>query len=113
MLQDIPATEKEYLVEKLTPNTEYAVSLKMRNAFGEGPATTVHVTTTEEPTVRPDDENLKLIIVSDYSILMQTSSLLFETANFIYNGTNTIVGVAIHVAQKLIFITDSTRVVYK
>lgn len=85
----------------------------MRNNAGIGPAAVINVTTTEKPEVRHDDETLKLIIVSDNQILMQGSKYFYEQPNFIYNSSDTITGVGIHVAKKLLFITDESRAIYK
>lgn len=112
IVQDIPAGEKEYLVEKLSPKTEYKISLKMRNAYGEGPAAISIVSTTEQP-FRPEHEELKLILVSDHKILLQGSNYFYDTPNFIYNSTEVIVGVAIHVSKKLLFIADESQNIYK
>lgn len=85
----------------------------MRNKRGVGPAAVVNVTTSNKPEVRHDDETLKLIIVSDYTILMQGSRFFYEPPNFIYNSSDAITGIGIHVAKKLLFITDQTRAIYK
>lgn len=85
----------------------------MRNKAGIGPAAVINVTTTEKPEVRPDDESLKLIIVSDNRIMMQGSQYFYEPPNFIYNSSDTITGIGVHVAKKLLFITDESRAIYK
>lgn len=110
---DIPNGQQEILIENLEPNTEYTVEIKMRNKDGTGPVAGVNVTTTEKPEVRPDDETLKLIFVSDYQILMQGSNYIYENANFIYNSSDAITGIAIHVAKKLLFISDKSKSIYK
>lgn len=110
--QDIPAGENEYLVEKLAPKTEYKISLKMRNAYGEGPAAVTIVSTTEQP-FRPEHEELKLILVSEHKILLQGSNYFYDTPNIIYNSTEAIVGVSTHVSKKLLFIADESQKIYK
>lgn len=85
----------------------------MRNKAGVGPAALINITTTSKPEIRHDDETLKLVIVSNYQILMQGPKFFYEPPNFIYNSNNSITGVGIHVAQKLLFITDETRAIYK
>lgn len=86
----------------------------MRNKRGVGPAASVNITTTKKPETRHDDETLKLIIVSKYTILMQGSKFFYEPPNFIYNSSDSaITGIGIHVAKKLLFITDETRAIYK
>lgn len=111
-MQDIPAGEKEYLVEKLSPKTEYKISLKMRNSYGVGPAALTVVSTTEQP-FRPEHEELKLILVSNHNILLQGSNYFYDTPSFIYNSTEAIVSVAIHVSKKLLFIADESQKIYK
>lgn len=85
----------------------------MRNKAGIGPAAIINVTTTEKPAVRHDDETLKLIIVSDNQILMQGSQYFYENPNFIYNSSDTITGVGVHVVKKLLFVADESRAIYK
>lgn len=113
LCQDIPNEEQEILIEHLKPLTNYTAEIRMRNKAGNGPAAIINVTTTAKPEARPDDETLKLIIVSDYHILMQGSTLFYEPPNFIYNSTDIITGIGIHVAKKLLFITDESRAIYK
>lgn len=85
----------------------------MRNKAGEGPAAEIKLKTHNKPEIRHDDETLKLIIVSDYQILMQGPRFFYEPPNFIYNSSDAITGIGIHVAKKLLFITDSTRSIFK
>lgn len=85
----------------------------MRNNVGVGPAAIVNVTTTEKPEIRHEDETLKLLIASDYQILMQGSKFFYEPPNCIYNSSDAITGIGIHVAKKLLFITDGSRAIYK
>lgn len=85
----------------------------MRNKAGEGPAAEVKLKTHNKPEVRNDEETLKLIIVSNHQILMQGPKFFYEPPNFIYNTSDAIIGVGIHVARKLLFITDETRAIYK
>lgn len=105
----MPGTEKDYLVEKLQPATNYTISLKMRNAVDEGPAARAMVATALKPPPPPEDEELKLILVSEHSILMEGPDYFYDTPNFIYNSTHEIIGVSIHVAKKLLFIVDKTK----
>lgn len=108
----MPATEKDYLIEKLTPTTNYTISLKMRNADGEGPAAVRMVATTNKPPPPSEDEKLKLILVSKNHILMEGSTYFYDTPYFIYNSTEEILGASIHVMEKLLFIVDKTRTVF-
>lgn len=84
----------------------------MRNANGEGPAAMTMVATTAEPSAPPEDEELKIILVSEHSILMEGPNYFYDTPNFIYNSSDEIVGASIHVARKLLFIVDKTRRVF-
>lgn len=108
----MPATEKDYLIEKLTPSTNYTVSLKMRNADGEGPAAVRMVTTTNKPPPPPEDEELKLILVSKHHILMQGPSYFYDIPHFIYNSSDEILGASIHVMKKLLFVVDKTQTIF-
>lgn len=111
--KDIPKEQQEILIENLQPSTEYTMEIRMRNKAGVGPAAVINVTTAEKPEIRHDDETLKLITVSNYHILMQGSKFFYEPPNFIYNSSDAITGIGIHVAKKLLFITDETRAIYK
>ncbi|XP_055298116.1 proto-oncogene tyrosine-protein kinase ROS isoform X4 [Sitodiplosis mosellana] len=110
---DIPKEQQEILIENLQPSTEYTMEIRMRNKRGVGPAAVINVTTADKPEVRHEDETLKLIIVSEHTILMQGSKFFYDPANFIYNSSDAITGIGIHVAKKLLFITDKTRAIYK
>lgn len=87
--------------------------MKMRNAEGEGPATEMTVKTLEEPPSQPEDKELKFILVSDNTILLQGQSYFYDFPNFIYNSSERILGVGIHVAEKVLFIADETQTIYK
>ncbi|XP_031638812.1 proto-oncogene tyrosine-protein kinase ROS-like [Contarinia nasturtii] len=108
--KDIPNEKQEILIGNLQPLTNYTVERGMRNKRGVGPAASVNITTTEKPEVRHDDETLKLIIASDYQILLQGSRFFYETPTFIYNSSDVITGIGIHVAKKLIFIADTHNI---
>lgn len=85
----------------------------MRNKAGTGPAALINVTTAEKPEIRHEDEELKIIIVSDKHIMMQGSQYFYESPNFIYNSSETITGIGIHVAKKLLFVADETGSIYR
>lgn len=85
----------------------------MQNKVGVGPAAVVNITTLPKPEVRPDDEALKLIIVSEQKIHMQGSRFFYENPNLIYDSKEMITGVGIHVAKKLLFITDESHAIYR
>ncbi|XP_031627487.1 proto-oncogene tyrosine-protein kinase ROS-like isoform X2 [Contarinia nasturtii] len=109
-IKDIPNEQQEILIGNLQPSTNYTVEIMMRNKGGVGPPASVNVTTTEKPEVRHDDETLKLIIASDFQILMQGLRFFYEIPNFIYNSSEPITGIGIHVAKKLLFITDTYNI---
>lgn len=111
--KDIPNEQQEILIENLKPTTEYTVELQMRNNAGPGPAAMINVTTTEKPEVRHEDEKLKIIIVSDNQIMMQGSLYFYDSVNFIYNSSETITGIGVHVAKKLLFIADKSGSIYR
>lgn len=93
----------------------YSLLYGCSKASGE-PAATVNATTANTPEIRHDYETVKLIIVTDYQIFMQGPTFFFEpeeSDNFIYNSTDTITGIGIHVSKKLLFITDETHNIYK
>lgn len=111
-IQDIPKEQKEILIESLKPSTNYTIELRMRNKAGIGPPASVKITTTPKPDTSADDEILKLIIVSDHQILMQGPKFFYDPPHFIYNSSNKIIGIGIHVKRNLLFITDSSNTIF-
>lgn len=49
LFQDIPISQDTFMFQNLEPNKNYSVALTMRNADGEGPATSCFITTLLEP----------------------------------------------------------------
>lgn len=47
--QDIPTSQDTFMFQALDPNTNYSVTLSMRNGDGEGPSTSAFVKTLFEP----------------------------------------------------------------
>lgn len=85
----------------------------MTNAVGEGPAAMTRVRTTDAPDVPHEEPKTKLILCAEYSILSQGTELWSDSAQGIYSSAERITGVAIHIAEKLIFVADEARYVYK
>lgn len=85
----------------------------MTNAVGEGPAAMTVVRTTNAPDVPHEEPKTKLILCAEYSILSQGTELWSDSAQGIYSSAERITGVAIHISQKLIFVADEARYVYK
>ncbi|XP_059618544.1 protein sevenless isoform X2 [Phlebotomus argentipes] len=114
-LKDISATEKThfYMFEKLTPSNNYSVSVTMRNAEGEGPAASTIVSTPPEPEMAVDEPNPTIILATEYSVLTQGSDLLSDSSKDFYTTDIRIKGIAIHIAQQLLFISEESGFVYK
>lgn len=111
--QDIPATEKEYLVEKLSPSTDYEVSVKMRNSEGESPPAITLVTTCDKPAVQPSDEKITLVFGSEHKIMLQGPNYFFDPRQFIYETPELLTGMTFHIAKKLLFISHDTGIIYR
>lgn len=85
----------------------------MRNAIGEGPAFITNITTMAPPNVTQDELKTTLILAAEYSISLQGSDLLSDPAQTIYNSTNRLMGIAIHIAKKLLYVSDEMSYIYK
>lgn len=48
--QDVPVNDSHYMFQNLEARKNYSISVTMRNGVGEGPAATVYISTTPEPT---------------------------------------------------------------
>ncbi|XP_012264218.2 proto-oncogene tyrosine-protein kinase ROS isoform X2 [Athalia rosae] len=114
-LKDIPASENasdyHYMFQNLKPDKNYSVSLTMRNSEGEGPPAVIHIATTPEAAVK-DTQQPILILGGKHTVKKQDADML-EDPTLIYETTNTISGVAIHVASAQVFVSDSGGYVYR
>ncbi|XP_071055369.1 proto-oncogene tyrosine-protein kinase ROS isoform X1 [Onthophagus taurus] len=112
--KDVPAERTSDIISSLRPGSRYNVSVRLTNIDGTGPAAFASVTTPLETTVK-DIQGPVLIIGTDKEIVEQGVEITDEPI-ILYNNTEenvTIKGVAIHVREKLLFISDSTRHIYK
>lgn len=71
------------------------------------------VRTMDAPNTPHEEPKAKLILCAEYKILSQGTELWGASAQRIYSSTERITGVAIHIAQKLIFVADGARFIYK
>lgn len=85
----------------------------MRNGVGEGPAAITMVRTPLAPEIRFDEPKTTLILGAEYSVLSQGIDLLSDPAQIIYTSKGRIMGIAIHISKKLLFVSDDTGYVYK
>lgn len=85
----------------------------MRNTVGEGPAATTFVTTPSEPLVSTEETKLSLIIASEHKVVSQGSNFFADRPQIIYESQDAITGIAVHVARNLLFVADTTKVIYK
>lgn len=85
----------------------------MRNAVGEGPAALTLVRTQTAPPIKSDDPKITLILGAEYSVLSQGIDLLSDPAQVIYSSEKRIMGIAIHIAKKLLFVSDAAGYIYK
>ena len=83
----------------------------MTNAVGEGPADTTIVETPSAPITKNDEP--KLILVAEYSIVSQGADFYSDSGREIFSSTTRIMGFAMHIAQKLIFVSDEEQYIYK
>lgn len=85
----------------------------MRNSVGEGPAALTHVTTSDKPVNRPVDEKIQLVFGSEYKIMFQGPNYFFDPHEIIYESDELIMGMAFHVAKKLLFISHESGMIYR
>lgn len=85
----------------------------MKNAVGDGPAAVTMVKTPIAPNTPHDIPKITLILGAEYSILSQGTDLFSDPAQIIYSSSERIMGIAIHIAKKLIFVSDEARYIYK
>lgn len=83
----------------------------MRNAVGEGPAATTMVETRPAPNIILP--KITLIWGAEYEILSQGTNLLSDHTHTIYRSQERIKGIAIHIAKRLIFVSDAAKYVRK
>lgn len=103
------------MFEKLGPAHNYTIMAAMRNSEGTGPSAEKVVSTL--PYLVPKDDEPqpepKLILAAEFSVLSQGSDLLSESPKTFYKSTSRIMGMAIHISKKLMFVSDETGFIYQ
>lgn len=130
-LQDIPPENNFYMFQNLEPNRNYTVSVSMRNSVGSGPSSQVPVSTPQQPLglsnlksfcdtlflilslAANNTEQPILIIASKNMVIQQGTDLFAEPVTLYKTQNNTIKGIAVHIARKLLFVSDSTESIYR
>lgn len=83
------------------------------NQVDYGPVATTIITTLKQPTASTNEEKFALVIASEHTIMLKGQNFFFDKPEFVYNTTDLITGMAIHVAKKLLFVSDDTGKIYK
>ncbi|XP_011494388.1 PREDICTED: proto-oncogene tyrosine-protein kinase ROS [Ceratosolen solmsi marchali] len=103
-LKHIPVSQDTFMFQNLQANTNYSVTLNMKNDDGEGPETYTFVKTLVEPEVN-SSEKPELIISSEYSIVLQSADVLVET-RILYEDKERIRESALLIADSRLFVCD-------
>lgn len=99
-----------YMFNNLKPQTLYNISITTRNEFGEGPAD-IRITETPPPKRESTDIPQSFLLLANQGKLLKQRIKIRDQSEVVYDSKNPFVnikGVAIHVKQKLIFVSDST-----
>ncbi|XP_023240042.1 proto-oncogene tyrosine-protein kinase ROS-like [Centruroides sculpturatus] len=115
-IKDVNGNLRElyYMFNNLKPQTLYNVSITTRNKFGEGPAD-VRFIETPPPKRESRDILQPFFILANKGKLLKQKVRFSELSDIVYDTNNPFViikGVAIHVKQNLVFISDSSGSVY-
>ncbi|XP_075227577.1 receptor protein-tyrosine kinase sevenless [Lycorma delicatula] len=111
-LKDIPASENKdfYMFQNLQPARNYSVIISMRNGAGLGPPASTIVTTPALSRVK-ETQQLILILGTHHTVISQTADMIDEPI-IMYKTTHFIKGVAVHVRRDLLFVSDSSGMVW-
>ncbi|KAF5278624.1 hypothetical protein FQA39_LY00666 [Lamprigera yunnana] len=110
-LKDIPAENNFYTYRDLMPSRNYTVSISMTNGVGTGPAAHVLVSTPSESLVKEFQQPV-LILNSNHLVIEQGTDMLAVPV-VLYRTEDYIKGIAIHVSQQLLFVSDSAAKVHR
>ncbi|OXU31361.1 hypothetical protein TSAR_014934 [Trichomalopsis sarcophagae] len=110
-LKDIPVSQDTFMFQNLEPNTNYSITLTMRNGDGEGPATSAFVETLLEPEAN-SSEKPSLLITSEYTVIRQSADVLVDAA-LLYRSTEQIRDTALLTSTSQFFISDSAERLYR
>lgn len=83
----------------------------MRNSVGLGPAAQVLVSTPPQPTIKNAEQ--PVLIIAAQQVVIQQGTDLFDEPVLLYSSQHYIRGIAVHIAQKLLFVSDSTGNIYR
>lgn len=126
------------MFQNLEPNTNYSVTLTMRNGDGEGPATSVFLKTLVEPEgifnslkkiyskpimivlkncgkcylAANSSEKPSLLITSEYTVIRQSADVLIDAA-LLYRSTEQIRDTALLTSSSQFFVSDSAERLYR
>ncbi|RZF32704.1 hypothetical protein LSTR_LSTR004132, partial [Laodelphax striatellus] len=111
-VKDIPASGNKdfYMFQNLQPGRNYSVSIAMRNAAGLGPAAATLVTTPAYARVK-EVQQLILILGEHHTVMSQAADII-EEPTLMYKTSHLIRGVAVHVRKQLLFVSDSSGMVW-
>ncbi|XP_070506789.1 protein sevenless isoform X5 [Chironomus tepperi] len=103
-----------YIFEKLSPERNYSIQIRTRNARGVGPFAEARTMTA--PYLKDDgaSEDPKLILATEYKIVSQGKDFLMaQPTTFYATNTSKISGIALDVRKKLIFVAEENGCIYQ
>ncbi|XP_014223646.1 proto-oncogene tyrosine-protein kinase ROS [Trichogramma pretiosum] len=101
---EIPMSQDTYIFQNLDADSNYTISLKMKNENGEGPAASTFLKTLPEPETNPA-EKPKLIISSENVVAVQTTDTMSATS--LFASSYRIRDVALHMSSSFFYVSDS------
>ncbi|XP_053604338.1 proto-oncogene tyrosine-protein kinase ROS isoform X2 [Plodia interpunctella] len=113
-LEDMPASNNTlfYMFQNLAPAREYEVSVAMRNAAGEGPPTTVRVSTPPLPKSVPSQQPI-LILGGEQNVLAAPANDMLADPVVLYSTEFKITGVGLDMSSDSLFVSVSNGYVYR
>ncbi|XP_070506786.1 proto-oncogene tyrosine-protein kinase ROS isoform X3 [Chironomus tepperi] len=102
-----------YIFEKLSPERNYSIQIRTRNARGVGPFAEARTMTA--PYLNDGaSEDPKLILATEYKIVSQGKDFLMaQPTTFYATNTSKISGIALDVRKKLIFVAEENGCIYQ
>ncbi|XP_060801498.1 proto-oncogene tyrosine-protein kinase ROS isoform X2 [Amyelois transitella] len=113
-LEDMPASNNTlfYMFQNLAPAREYEVSVSMRNAAGEGPPTSVRVSTPPLPKSVPSQQPI-LILGGEQNVLAAPANDMLSDPVELYSTEFRISGVGLDMSSDSLFVSVSNGYVYR
>lgn len=101
------------MIGNLRGGKTYNITVRMVNEIGPGPVSQVNITTPPEPIVSNKDTGAVLIVANNTAVSITGLDVTANNFHIIYVSAKPIVGIAIHVAQQLLFVADEAANVFR